>query len=92
MMMQGNFFYNIIKDEEDIFIYIPSKDDLRVKNINIKNRSIVLNYQKNKTYTIRDINLISIDKIYLSKNVWIVEVNKEKEIESAYKINIQEII
>jgi len=89
MIKQGNFFYNIVRDDEEVFIYIPLKEGVSVKYIEIKSSNIILNYDENKTYTIRDIKTVLLKKIMSAKSIWIVEINKEKEIKSAYKIRIK---
>lgn len=84
MFKQDNFLYNIIRNENEIFIYIPKKINIKVKGIQLSEKNIVLNYENNKKFTIKNINHIYIDRIKDSTPVWIVEFDKEQILQSAY--------
>ncbi len=90
-MKKKQMKYKIMKLKDDILIYIPSKDKVKVINSELYNNKLKLKYTENKSYTIEDLNNIYINLLDNNLDKYIVELNKNKEIVKSYKIGFHKI-
>ena len=90
-MKKKQMKYKIMKLKNDILIYIPYKEKVKVLNAELKNNKLKLKYTENKSYTIEDLSDLYIKLLNNDLEKYIVELNKNKEIIKSYKISFHKI-
>lgn len=83
--------YKIMKLKDDILIYIPHKENLKVIKSEFNNKKLKLKYTENKSYTIENLNEVYINLLDNDLDKYIVELNKNKEIVKSYRIDFHKI-
>jgi hypothetical protein len=79
--------YKVLKLKEDILFYIPHKENMKVIDIQLIEKSLKLKYNESKSYTIKELNNIAYNLMNNKLDKYIVEINKEQKIVKTYKIN-----
>ena len=86
MKKKNTMKYKVLRLEDDILIYIPHRQNMKVLGCILFKNQLKLKYNENKSYTIKDLKENEYKLLNNNLDKYIVEFNKEQKIEKTYNI------